>query len=95
MHALWIASGVVVWSLHFAVVYGLTALACARGHADAVPWIIGTSALAAGALTAAILIKGYLGRGTFINWMTACVAAFALLAIVYETAAGLLSPLCG
>lgn len=95
MHALWIASGIAVWGLHFTAVYGLTALACARGHADTVPWIIGASALAAAALTMAILIKGYLGRTAFIEWMTASVAAFALIGIVYETAAGLLSPLCG
>lgn len=94
MHALWMASGVVVWGLHFAAVYGLTALACARGHADSIPWIIGVSALAAGAVTVAILVKGYLGRAAFIDWMTGSVAAFALIGIVYETAAGLLSPLC-
>lgn len=95
MHALWIASGIVVWGLHFTAVYGLTALACARGQAETVPWIIGVSALAAGALTVAILVKGYLGRAGFVEWMTASVAAFGLIGIVYETAAGLLSPLCG
>ncbi|MCI3950594.1 MAG: coxX [Burkholderiales bacterium] len=95
MHALWIASGIAVWALHFSVVYGFTALACARGFAHAIPWVVTLVSLAAVALAAAIIVKGYRERSAFIEWMTAGVAGLALLAIVYETTAGLLSPQCG
>ena len=39
--ALRMALGVMVWAAHFAVVYGFTALACARGFASAAPWVVG------------------------------------------------------
>ncbi|MGQ0752684.1 MAG: hypothetical protein ACT4PS_19355 [Betaproteobacteria bacterium] len=94
MHALWISSGIVVWALHFAVLYGMTALACARGQAHAVPWIVVFASVIAAAVAAGILVKGYRGRSAFIEWMTMSVAALALIAIAYEAAAGLLSPLC-
>lgn len=95
MHALWIASGVAVWALHFTLIYGLTALACARGYAAAIPWIVGIATLGAATLAAGIVAKGYRGRAAFNEWMTAGVAAFALIAIIYETLAGLLSAPCG
>ena len=94
MHALWIASGIAIWGVHFAVIYGLTALACARGYPTAVPWLIVIASLAAATLAGAIVVKGFRRPTAFIDWMTASVAAFALLAIAYEAIAGLLSPLC-
>src|SRR5690606_4495033 len=39
--AFWLASGVVVWALHFTAAYGYTGLACARGMAASVPWVVG------------------------------------------------------
>jgi len=94
MHALWISSGIVVWALHFGALYGLTALACARGHGEAVPWIVAFASAIAAVVAAGILVKGYRGRSAFIEWMTMSVAALALLGIAYEATAGLLSPLC-
>jgi hypothetical protein len=94
MHALWISSGIVVWALHFTALYGLTALACARGQAEAVQWIIVGVTLIAAAVAVGILVKGYRGHSAFIEWMTMSVAALALLGITYEATAGLLSPLC-
>jgi hypothetical protein len=94
MHALWISSGIVVWALHFTALYSLTALACARGQAQAVPWIVVFATLIAAMVAIGILVKGYRGRPAFIEWMTMSVAALALIAIAYEAAAGLLSPLC-
>jgi hypothetical protein len=94
MHALWISSGIVVWALHFTALYGLTALACARGHGETVQWIIVGVTFAAAAVAAGILVKGYRGRSAFVEWMTMSVAALALIGIAYEAAAGLLSPPC-
>jgi hypothetical protein len=94
MRALWMASGIAVWALHFTALYGLTALACARGSASAIPWIIGLSTALAGVLIAGIAAQGYRGKTTFIDWITVGIAGFALIGVLYEAAAGLLSPLC-
>lgn len=87
----WIAAGVLVWALHFTMVYGFTALACARGFGAAAPWVIGV-ATAAGVVATLLII--FLRRSAdFTGWMTAAIAAFALLAIVWEgTAAMLVKP---
>jgi hypothetical protein len=92
--ALWIASGVLVWALHFTALYGFTALACARGFPRAVPGFVAGATLVAGALAAVLVLKGYRGRREFIEWMTASVAGLALVAIVYESITVLLVPLC-
>ncbi|HEX6066989.1 MAG TPA: hypothetical protein VFZ04_22290, partial [Longimicrobiales bacterium] len=94
MHALWISSGIVVWALHFTALYGLTALACARGQGAAVPWIVIVATAIAVTVATGIFVKGYRGRAAFVEWMTMGVAASALIGIAYEAAAGLLSPLC-
>jgi hypothetical protein len=82
MQALWISSGVVVWALHFTLIYGFTALACARGFGAAAPWVVGAATLVAAALAVALVLTN-LDR-EFTRWMTAAVAAAALLAILWE-----------
>ena len=94
MRALWIAAGIGVWALHFAVLYGFTGLACARGWAGAVPWVV------AGATLAAVAALGLAGwrqwprRGEFIGWMSLAVAGLALIAIAYEAVPVLIVPPC-
>lgn len=92
MRALWIASGVLVWALHFGVVYGFTALACARGMAPAVPWVAGGATIVAGLVAAGIVLTHL--SSDFIRWMTAAIAGFALLAILWEGLAALLVKPC-
>lgn len=92
--ALWIASGAIVWALHFTAVYGFTALACARGFPRAVPSVIGAATLAAAALTIAIIAIAYSKRTDFVDGVAAGVAAFALLAIVWEGLPVLVVPAC-
>ena len=92
MSALRIGAGIVVWALHFTVVYGFTALACERGFGAAVPWAIGI-ATAFAAVAAAALIATHLGR-EFTRWMTAGIAAFALVGILWEGVSALFVPPC-
>jgi hypothetical protein len=94
MRAFWISAGVIVWALHFAVIYGFTGLACARGWDGAIPSTVALATLAAGALIVIILFKG-IRRQEFIHWMTTAVAALALVAIVWEGAPVLLVSPCG
>jgi hypothetical protein len=92
MRALRIGAGILVWALHFAAVYGFTALACERGFGAAAPWAVGI-ATAVAALAAAALIVAHLGA-EFTRWMTAGIAAFALVGILWEGVSALFVPPC-
>lgn len=82
MRALWMSSGVVLWALHFALIYGFTALACARGFGAAAPWTVGAATLVAAALAVALIVTNL--SSEFTRWMTAALAAAALVAILWE-----------
>lgn len=84
--------GVVLWALHFAVVYGFTALACARGFAAAAPWVVGAATLLAALLALAIIATN--ASSEFTRWMTAAIAGFALVAIVWEGIPAFIVPTC-
>jgi hypothetical protein len=92
--ALWMASGVIAWALHFALIYGFTGLACARGWDRAVPWTVGIATLAAAGIAAFLLVAGLQRRRGFEGSVTAGLAAFALLAILWEGAAIFMVPPC-
>jgi membrane associated rhomboid family serine protease len=85
MKALAIGSGIVVWAAHFTLLYGFAALACARGFAQALPWVAGAAGALAAALAAAIVVVNLRRDDRFEAWLGASVAALALLAIVWET----------
>jgi hypothetical protein len=89
-----IASGVVVWGLHFSVIYGITALACARGLATIVPWTIGIATVVAAALAFAIIAREWPRRTAFDAWLAAALAASALVGIVFEGLTMLVVPAC-
>jgi hypothetical protein len=89
-----LSAAIGVWALHFVAVYGVTGLACARGLPQTVPWAIGiATAVALGALAFLIWIS-WKNLAAFANWMTAAVAALALLAILWETVPLFLVPAC-
>ena len=89
--ALRMSSGVIVWALHFATVYGFTALACALGLGDTRwPWmsltavIVIATAIALGATIAFVAGAVRAGLAAFENGLTAGIGALAALAIVWE-----------
>ena len=92
MAALRISLGVVLWAVHFTVIYGFTALACARGFGSAAPWLVGVATVAAGAAAIVIIVTHL--SSEFTRWMTAAVAGLALLAIVWEGLPALIVPVC-
>jgi hypothetical protein len=87
-----IALPIVVWALHFTLIYGFTALACARGFGAAAPWAVG-AATAVAAVLAVALIGANLSA-EFTRWMTAALAAAALVAIIWEGIPALMVPAC-
>jgi hypothetical protein len=93
--ALRISSGVIIWALHFAAIYGLTALACARGLPQAVLPAVVAATLVAAALLVPVLVRGFRRRGEFESWMSATVGAFALVAIAWEAIPVFMVPPCG
>lgn len=90
-----IAAGAVVWAVHFAVIYGGAALACARGNTSVVPWVVALSTLVGVAFTAAIIVRSYPRRDDFAHWMAAAVAGMATIAMLWEALAGLVVRTCG
>ena len=89
-----IAFPVIVWATHFAIAYGITALACARAAPHAVPWTIGVATLGAAALMVATMVRAWPRRGDFEAWLTLALAAMALTAIVWEGMPVLIVPAC-
>jgi hypothetical protein len=86
------SAGAVVWAVHFGVIYGVTAAACARNFAPLVPWTVGISgAVAAAALLALMTLRS---ESAFEHRVTAGVAGAALLAVFWETIGAFVVPLC-
>ncbi len=88
------ASGAIVWAAHFTVLYGFTALACARGFSAAIPWVTGAATLAALGAAAVIIARSIPSRAHFVSWMTAAIAGLAGVAIVFEGLAIVMVPAC-
>jgi hypothetical protein len=102
--ALQISAGVIVWAVHFGIVYGYTGLACARRFEPSgatwialVPWVIGVATLLGALLTLALIVPVLRAprRIDFSRWMGACLAALALVAILLEGVAVIWVPVCG
>jgi hypothetical protein len=87
-------SGLMIWAAHFSVIYGFTGLACARGLAGAVPWVIALATLAAVAACLLMAVQEIGQRQGFVSWMTAGSAGVALLAILWQALPVLLVPPC-
>jgi hypothetical protein len=93
--ALRISAGVIIWALHFAAIYGASGLFCARGFPELVaPTIAAFTAIAVVAALA-VIAAGWRRRAEFEPWLSASVAGFGLVAILYEGLAVLLVPICG
>ncbi len=88
--ALRMSAGVIVWALHFAVIYGFTALACARGFGAAAPWVVGLATLVAAAAAGLLILTN--SESEFTRWMTTAVAGAALIAILWEGMTAFLVP---
>jgi hypothetical protein len=88
----WLSAGAAIWAVHFGALYGMTAVACARGLSEAVPWTVAIGGATAAALLLTVIARAR--RGTFVGWIAAASAAAALFAVVLESAAGLLMPPC-
>jgi hypothetical protein len=94
MRALWIIGGILVWAAHFGVLYGFTALACARGFPGAVPWVTGVATVAALAALGVVAHRLRGRRGDFEAWLALAIAGLALVAVLYEAIPLFIVPAC-
>jgi hypothetical protein len=101
--ALRMSAGVIVWAVHFAVIYGYTGLACARRFHDtgaiwtgAVPWVIGIATAIAAALMVVLILPALRARESpdFVQWMSAAIAGLGLIGILYEALPVFMLPVC-
>jgi hypothetical protein len=96
--------GVIIWAVHFLVIYGFTALSCARGFHTSqwlgigiVPWTIGVATVVA-VVAIGMIVMPALGTRraeSFEDWMTATIGGLAVIAIVWESLPVLMVPTCG
>jgi hypothetical protein len=89
-----IGAGVIVWALHFAAMYGAAAIACARGAAQALPWLVAATTVAGLVAAGVVVARSYPRRARFEDWLAAAVAASAMLAMAWEAVAMLASESC-
>lgn len=94
MGLLRMSAGIAVWAAHFALLYGFTSFACARGPIAAIPWVAGAATFVALAAVAAIVVRSFPARARFAPWMTAAIAGLAAIAIVFEALAVAMVPAC-
>jgi hypothetical protein len=87
-----IASGVIVWALHFGVLYGFTALACARGFQHLVPAAVGAASVLAALAAVAIVVRNL--SSEFDRWLAAAIALAALVGILWEGVTVFMVPMC-
>ncbi|NGM18386.1 hypothetical protein G3576_00045 [Roseomonas stagni] len=86
--------GIVIWALHFGLVYGGQALACEVGRPSIVmPLVIGASVVAL-ALLLVLAVVARRSRGGFLGGLAVGIAAFSALAVVWEAAPVLALPAC-
>ncbi|MGE5525625.1 MAG: hypothetical protein ACM3SS_18065 [Rhodospirillaceae bacterium] len=77
-----VATSIAIWALHFTVVYGYTALACARGYEAAITAVVNAATVLAVCAAALVLWRSMLTAER--DWLGAGVAGLALFAIVLE-----------
>jgi hypothetical protein len=101
-------AGLLIWALHFLIVYATTALACARGFADASLFGIGVVQLTVLVATVAglvavgaITLAGFRwarrtddAGASFVRWLTGSIALLSFLAIAWDGLPALLVPAC-
>jgi hypothetical protein len=84
MSALWMAGGVLVWAVHFGLIYAVVTLACAHGSPGPASAGVAGATLVALAANGALILHGYRARATFVGWMTAGLAFASAWAVLYE-----------
>jgi hypothetical protein len=87
-----VAYGPLIWLVHFSVLYGFNAIACARGFPGAVPWVVAAATLALALAAGFLVLKTT--KDEFVDWLSAALAALSLLAILWQALPALMVSPC-
>jgi hypothetical protein len=106
----WMMSGFVFWAAQFTIIYGVTAVACARGWhrvpllgLDIVPASIAAATLLTLGATGLVFWRAFAARARdahgdpaerFVDAVTLWVCGLALVAIAYNALPALILPAC-
>jgi hypothetical protein len=101
-NALRASGGVILWALHFLMIYGFTALACERGFherewlgAGPITWVVlGATAFTATAMIWLIRQLLHASPRAFVDWLGAALTGLALIGVLYEAVPVLLVTPC-
>jgi hypothetical protein len=88
---------IALWAVHFTVIYGFAALACARQMSGAVPWVVGVASAVATIALIAIAFPAAmrLARAVrFADFVTLGLGGLAMLAVLWEASALVWVPAC-
>jgi hypothetical protein len=91
------AMPIVLWAAHFTVVYGFTALACARQWTGAVPWVVSAASIVALVALAVVAVPAGLraARGPrFADFLALGLGGLAAIAVAWEASSILWVPGC-
>lgn len=89
-----LSAGILVWAVHFSLLYAVSSLACAAGKPTLALWGIGLPTLLALAALAAIVLQGWQRRTHFERWLQAALGLFALSGVVLNTLPVLVLEVC-
>jgi hypothetical protein len=87
---------IAIWAAHFMLVYGFTALACARSFAGLVPWVVVPVSIAAAAGIGVLAMRAPIRAArssSFPDALASGLGALAIVAVVWE-ASSMLLPSC-
>jgi hypothetical protein len=87
---------IAIWAAHFTLVYGFTALACARSFATLVPWMVVPVSIAAVAGIGVLAMRRPIRTARSLNFADSIaggLGALAIIAVVWE-ASSMLLPSC-
>lgn len=89
---------IAIWAAHFTVIYGFTALACARHMTGAVPWVVGIASLVALAGLVVLAVPASMRVARILSLadsLTMGLGGLAAIAVLWEASSILWVPACG
>lgn len=89
-----LCAGILVWAVHFGLLYGFSSLACAAGSPTLALWgIVVATALALAALSV-IVQQGWRQHTRFERWLQAALGLFAFAGVLLNALPVLLLEVC-
>lgn len=89
-----LSAGILVWAVHFGLLYGASSLACAAGRPGLALWSIVVSTLLALAALSGVVVQGWRQRTRFERWLQSALGLFALSGVLLNVLPVLVLEVC-